>query len=127
MKEFNIGDVVTFCAYQDQYKARDTKPIKAIVRKITEEEDGIIYHLRGDVISQTSGRNILESVLYKPNAICYDLMDRYELEENVFKEEWLTPNCLSKRLQKGYEIIIRHNAKLVELFLGGKTIESIRY
>jgi hypothetical protein len=56
--EFAIGDRVTFKPYE--------KECKCIVRGVKAEPDRIVYELDGEAISFTTGRSIMESVLFDP-------------------------------------------------------------
>lgn len=125
--EFEVNDIVTFCAYPDQFD----QDLKCKVRKveIDNEKGRILYHLRGSVLSVTSGSCIKESDLFKPYKIAFDLMKLYNLEFNLFKSDHLSKSLyIMKFSNSKMELMIRFDSKLVELFdTHGNTLQSIEF
>lgn len=123
--EFNVGDVVTFCAYPEQLK----QDLKCKVVKIETENDKVFYHISGDALSVTTGESIKESELFKPYKIAFELINKYGLQFNVFKSQRYTETCYCMRFNDTkIELLIRDIARLVELFdENGKTMECIKF
>jgi len=128
MLEFKLGDTVTFCAWQRQF--RDNLKCKIVKIDYPDKYGRIFYHVKGEnVISQTTGQSLKESNLFKPFGIAFELMEKHGLITNEMRSEWFTENCFVFKFENsGNEIFIRKGANLVELFNDqGMTIESINF